>query len=238
MRPKIGITLDCEEKGSFSKRPYYALRKIYFDIIYAAGGLPVAIPHIDHAIDDYLAEIKAIVIPGGNFASPESWYISESETQSYEPSPRLESDLAVIEKAFELDMPMLGICAGMQLMGGLKGCKMTHDVHKFVKTDIDHLNEKPAEQFAHKVKVTKNSLLEKITGCREFDVNTAHREAIVEVPDNIIVNAVAPDGVIEGIEFPDKKFAIGVQWHPEFFLDKNDPSFKLFEALVRAVNSE
>jgi putative glutamine amidotransferase len=232
MRPKIGITLDWQEKGTFSKRPHHALRDAYFDVIYAAGGLPLGLPHLNAGVDEYLQSIDGIVIPGGFFASPDEWYVDPDSTSPYEHSPRLQFDLDMIEGALKAEVPLLGICAGMQLMGGLKGCKMTQDVNKYLGTKIDHLNEKPAEDVAHSVKVTKGTLLHKITGLDEFGVNTAHREALVSVADGVIVNAVASDGAIEGIELPAYKFALGVQWHPEFFMAENDPSFKLFKALV------
>ncbi len=232
MRPVIGVTLDWQEKGTYSKRPHYALRENYFKIIYKAGGIPLALPQIGEAVDELISKVDGLMIPGGGFASPPDWYVESEDNCPYEPSPRLGFDLAIIEKAFKLDKPILGICAGMQLMGGVKGCKMTPNIHKYLGTKIDHLNEKPAEEFAHKVKVKKGSLLAKITKSQEFDVNTAHQEAIVKAPDNVVINAVAPDGTIEGIEFPEYRFALGVQWHPEFFDQAKDPNFLIFKALI------
>ena len=69
-------------------------------------------------------------------------------------------------------------------------------------------------------------------------MNTAHNEALRVIPDGITVSARAPDGIVEAIELPDRRFAIGVQWHPEFFLDDGDPNLGLFEALVRAAGDD
>lgn len=236
-KPIIGVTLDWQEKGTFSKRPHYALREHYFQAVSKAGGLPFGIGYDPENIDNYLEQIDGIVIPGGFFASPEDWYIG-GEVSPYEKSPRLDSDLNMIKSVLDKNIPMLGICAGMQLLGGLMGCKMTKDAQKYANSPIDHINEKPAEEKAHSVKVTEGTLLHKITELGDFDVNTAHREAIVQVVDGVVVNAVAPDGIIEGIELPAYKFALGVQWHPEFFLEDNDPSFKLFKALVKAAGDK
>ncbi len=232
MRPIIGITLDWEEQGTFSKRPYYALRESYFDIIYKAGGLPLAIPYIHDAIDDYLERIGGLVVPGGDFAFKKDWYVNPDEDKPYPPSKRLEFDIAIIKKALDKNMPLLGICAGMQIMGASLGAKMTPNVNKYLSTSIDHRSAQP-EQFAHEVKVNKDSLLYKITGKENFPVNTAHSEAIVELSEKLLVSGIAEDGAIEAIEVRNKEFAIGVQWHPEFFItDNSDPSFLIVKALV------
>ncbi|PIR39049.1 MAG: gamma-glutamyl-gamma-aminobutyrate hydrolase [Alphaproteobacteria bacterium CG11_big_fil_rev_8_21_14_0_20_39_49] len=234
MRPSIGITLDWQKEGTFSKRPHHALREHYFNVVEKAGGLPFGIPYAPDRINDYLDKVDGLVIPGGFFESPKKWYISDDGKSPYEPSPRLEFDLALIKSALDRDIPILGICAGMQLMGGLMGCKMTENLQEYYNTDIDHLNKKPAEEVAHYVDIKAGTLLEKITGHSRIDVNTAHREAIVETNDSVIVNCISEDGIIEGIEIPGKRFALGVQWHPEFFSENENPSFKLFKALVTA----
>lgn len=229
MKTKVGITLDIAQEGSFSKRPHYALRRHYFDAVEAAGGLPVGIPHCANLINDYLDTVDVLLVPGGGFASPSDWYENPKGEMAYEPSSRLEFDLAILEKALERDMPVLGICAGMQLLAGLKGCKMTHNVHERYDTKIDHMNGKPAEEMCHPIAITEGSLLASIYGQKEIMVNSAHCEAMVSCPDEVKITATAPDGVIEAIELPVYQFAIGVQWHPEFFLD--DP---LIPALMRA----
>ena len=232
MRPIIGITLDVAEKGSFSTRPHYALRTSYFDMIYKAGGLPVAIPYLHDAIDEYFQNISALIVPGGDYALQKDWYVDPEEDKPYPPSERLDFDIAIVKKALEKDIPLLGICAGMQIMGGVLGAKMTPNINKFLDTEIDHLNQKPAEELAHDIVVEPDSLLYKITGKKKFAINTAHAEAIISVPDALSVSAKAEDGAIEAIEIANKNFALGVQWHPEFFLEENDPNLLIVKALV------
>jgi putative glutamine amidotransferase len=67
-------------------------------------------------------------------------------------------------------------------------------------------------------------------------VNTAHNEALSNNPDSLLINAVAVDGVVEGIEIPRKRFCLGIQWHPEFFANKGDANFNLFTALIDAAS--
>ncbi|MBI1778238.1 MAG: gamma-glutamyl-gamma-aminobutyrate hydrolase family protein [Proteobacteria bacterium] len=231
--PLIGITLDYQETGSFSKRPHYAVRTAYFEAVAAAGGLPIAIPHLADSLQDYLRLIDGLVVPGGGFATPEAWYVDPDEPKAYADSPRAEFDIAIIEGALERDLPLLGICAGMQELACVSGGRMTRNVHKFHKTSVDHKNGRPHE-FAHDVVVESGTRLAAIVGSGRLPVNTAHVEAIVSVPAPVKVTARSPDGVIEAIELPDRKFAIGVQWHPEFFIAEAGPHLALFQALVDA----
>jgi putative glutamine amidotransferase len=231
-RPLIGITLDYQESGTFSKRPHYAVRTVYFAAVEAAGGLPVAIPHLAERLPDYLAMVDGLVIPGGTHASPESWYVDLHEPAPYKDSPRAAFDIAAVKEALSRDLPLLGICAGMQELACVAGAKMTRNLHKHHATAIDHLNGRPAEEYAHDVTVEPGTRLAGIVGAGVMPVNTAHQEAVVSVPGGMTISARSPDGVIEAIEIPGRRFALGVQWHPEFFTAAGSPHRKLFEALV------
>ena len=237
-RPIIGILLDHEQSGTFSARPHYALRTGYFDAVWQAGGFPIGIPYLTAAMNEYLNHIDALITPGGRFQFPESWYDGETRSQtpiiSSEEMPRLAFETALIHHVLDQDMPLLGICCGMQILAGYKGATFYRDVGKETETTIDHLNERPADQTAHDIKITPDSLLHRITGKEEMAVNTAHGEAIRTLPDGINITAVAPDGVIEAIELPEYRFALGVQWHPEFFLTKGDANRAIIEAFIEA----
>jgi putative glutamine amidotransferase len=110
---------------------------------------------------------------------------------------------------------------------------MTPNAMKYYNSDINHLKEKPREQRAHKVNIEDGSKLKQIIGESLIMVNTAHSEAVVEVADGISIAAKAPDGVIEAIESTKYKFVLGVQWHPEYFLEQTSPDLKIFKALVK-----
>ena len=232
-RPVVGILLDYQASGSFSKRPHYALRQAYFDAVWRAGGLPVGLPYIAGAEADMLAAIDGLIVPGGFYPFPQvyyGWDIAVADP----PHPRHAAEVPLVQAAIERDLPILGICAGMQVIAVLSGATLYRDVMKEFGTLIDHLNEKPAEEYAHAVAITPGTLLHRIVDRDSMMVNTAHREAPKTVPGHLVVSARAPDGVIEGIERPDRKFCLGVQWHPEFFLAEGDPNLALFQALVAA----
>jgi len=235
-RPVIAVLLDYQQQGTFSSRPHYALRTAYFDAIWNAGGLPVAVPYIDGAFPDIMELCHGLLTPGGNYPFPQEWY-GEADDMS-PPHPRFQFECKITQTALHADIPVLGICAGMQVMAGIHGATFYPDLHREIDTAIDHLNERPAEQTAHSIAIAPASRLHRILGRNEIPVNTAHKEAIKQIPDDIIVSARAGDGVIEAIEIPEAGFALGVQWHPEFFIKDGDADFLIFKAFVEAAQAK
>lgn len=235
-RPIIGITLDWQKDGSFSTAPYYALRDNYCEAIYKAGGLPITIPYISEALDSYFDQIDGLLSPGGDFALNPDWYVDQNEPLPFDATPRLDFDVAMIRKALNHNMPVLGICAGMQIMGGISGCKLTPNIHNYIDTTINHASGGLKRiEYIHDISIAKGTKLYQIIQKDHLKVNSAHQEAIVSVPDDVIISGVSPDGVIEAIELPQYRYAIGIQWHPEFFIDKNE-SIVIFQSFVNAVN--
>ncbi|MBT6093611.1 MAG: gamma-glutamyl-gamma-aminobutyrate hydrolase family protein [Rhodospirillaceae bacterium] len=232
-RPTIGVLMDYQAEGSFSTRPHYALRCGYFDAVWRAGGLPVALPYIDDAGPAYLAACDGLIFPGGFYPFPAKLYGRAADDDEII-HPRFAFEDAFVRRALDLDRPMLGICAGMQVIAASVGATLYHDVRTEMPTDVDHLNAQPAEKAAHSIEITPGTLLAQTLGVDRLDVNTAHKEALKDGLDGLRINATASDGVIEGIELSDRRFCLGVQWHPEFFATDGDPNFNLFTALVAA----
>lgn len=236
-RPNIGILLDYEGEGSFSKRPHYALRTVYFDAIWNAGGTPIGIPYIEDATDEFTQLCAGFVFPGGTYPFPARLY-GEPENGPEVLHPRFKFEEHLMGHLIDKNHSVLGVCAGMQVMAGLYGGTFYRNLHDAVETDIDHLNHRPAEQCAHDVDVVSGSHLHSVLGVTQISVNTAHNEALNNNPDGLIINAIAEDGVVEGVEIPNKRFCLGVQWHPEFFATDDDAHFNLFTALIDAAKQE
>lgn len=232
MRPTIGITLDWVEKSSFSPRSHYAIRDSYFNAVWAAGGLPIAIPFVLEAQESYLDMVDGLIIPGGDYPTPAEWYL---QPRDHPPHPRPEVDVTFIHRALVRKTPFLGICAGMQTLAAATGGKLYYRVTDEHKGAQNHRSGNPCERD-HSVKVSKNSLLHRITGSLKFDVNSHHNEAVATVGAQAAISAKAEDGVIEAVEIPDHPFALGVQWHPEFFLEPGCPDRRIFEALIEAAS--
>ena len=99
---------------------------------------------------------------------------------------------------------------------------------------LAHEQPNPRDEAGHAVTVVADTRLHLICGAPELSVNSAHHQAAAEIGDGVVIDAVAPDGVIEGIEAPGYTFCLGVQWHPEFSIDPADD--KIFEALIAAAS--
>ena len=151
-RPVIGILLDYQEEGSFSRRPHYALRQAYFDAVWTAGGLPVGLPYIAEGWDDYLNAVGGVIVPGGFYPFPEVYYGGEIVVAEA-PHPRHAAEVPLVRAAIDRDVPLLGICAGLQVLAAVEGASLIRDLKSEIAGPIDHLNEKPAEEPAHAVTV-------------------------------------------------------------------------------------
>ena len=232
-RPIIGVTLDSEPAGGWSKFPWYALRANYLEAVAAAGGLPVALGHLPELADATLDAIDALVVTGGAFDIDPSLY-GEGErhaTVSLK-AARTGAELALVRGALARDMPVLGICGGMQLLAVALGGTLIQHIPDSVPAALAHEQPNPRDEPGHDVAVVAGSLLHRLTGSATLAVNSSHHQA-VRTPGAATVSGRASDGVIEAIEDPAHRFCLGVQWHPEFRIDPGDA--RLFAALVEAV---
>jgi len=232
-RPVIGITLDSEAPGGYSNLPWYALRENYADAVTAAGGLPLPLPHEPDQAGDYLELIDGLVITGGAFdVDPVLFGAGERHPTVITKDRRTAFELAVTRGAIERDIPVLGICGGQQLLHVVLGGQLIQHIPDEVTGALAHEQPNPRDEPGHSVAVTPDTLLHRIVGRDSLDVNSAHHQAAKGEPSGVKINAVAPDGVIEGIEATDKTFCLGVQWHPEYGVSAGDAN--IFRAFIAA----
>ena len=237
-RPVIGVTLDAEQPppegmGGYSKYPWYALRANYADAIAAAGGLPVALPHLPALAGDLLARIDALVVTGGAFdVDPVLYGAGERHATVTLKQGRTAAELALVLGALARDMPVLGICGGEQLLAVALGGTLIQHIPDAVPDALPHEQPNPRHEASHDVAIRDGTLLSRIVGSRTMQVNSAHHQAVRDPGEGAAVNAVAPDGVVEGIECEKYRFCLGVQWHPEFLIDPGDAH--IFVALIAA----
>jgi putative glutamine amidotransferase len=234
-RPVIGITLDSEPPGGYSKFPWYAVRENYSDSVAAAGGLPMMLPHEPELAETYLAAIDGLIVTGGAFdVDPALFGAAERHATVTTKDRRTAFEIAVARGAMAKDMPVLGICGGQQLLAVVLGGTLIQHIPDEVQGALEHEQKNPRNEPGHRVRITPGTLLHRITGASEMNVNSAHHQAVRDPGRSVVVDAVAPDGVIEGIEAPHLRFFLGVQWHPEFAIDPGDR--KIFAALIDAAS--
>ena len=232
-RPIIGVTLDSEQPGGYSKYPWYAVRQNYADAILAAGGLPVALPHHADLAGQYLDRIDGLVVTGGAFDVDPSLYGEDARHATVTlKENRTTAEMALTMGALERNLPVLGICGGQQLLAVALGGSLIQHIPDAVENALQHEQVNPRHEPGHAIAVTPGTLLHGIVGGFEMNVNSAHHQAVRSPGPRAVVNAVAPDGVIEGVEAASYRFCLGVQWHPEFFIDPGDR--RIFDALIAA----
>ncbi len=232
-RPLIGLTLDSEPAGGWSKQPWYAIRQNYCDAIAAAGGLPVCLPHEPELALAYLDHIQGVVVTGGAFdVDPSLFGATVKHATVTTKDRRTAFELALMRGLLAKDLPILGICGGQQLLAVALGGSLVQHIPDEIPSDIPHEQPNPRTEAGHEVIVAANTLLHRIVGQERIPVNSAHHQAVKAVPGSILVNARAPDGVIEGIEDPARQFCLGVQWHPEYHISPADRA--IFDALIAA----
>ena len=232
-RPVIGITLDSEEAGGYSRFPWYAIRENYGSAIAAAGGVPFMLPHEAALVGDCLNHVSALVVTGGAFdIDPAMFGAADRHPTVTLKERRTEFEEAATAGALARNKPVLGICGGHQLLNVVLGGTLIQHIPDEVEGALAHEQPNPRNEPGHPVTVAEESLLHRITGATALSVNSAHHQAVADVGDGVVVNATAPDGVIEGIEAPAYRFCLGIQWHPEFEINAADSA--IFAALVAA----
>lgn len=233
-RPRIGIT--ATTGGSTSPKG-----RRYADAVAAAGGEPVWLEpaHVLRAKDpvSVLARLDALLLSGGDDIDPRHYGETVLPDAGVRiDAPRDEAELLITRAALAEEMPILGICRGIQTLNVAAGGSLHQDLTLLGLARDVHMQDagKPAWEPAHPVVVEGGSLVSSQLGGPAAEVNSFHHQAVKDTAPGFVVTARAPDGIIETIEDPDRPFVIGVQWHPERMVDRHPSQRKLFAALVEA----
>ncbi|MBR3612843.1 MAG: membrane dipeptidase [Bacteroidaceae bacterium] len=219
-RPIIGIT------ANYTNERLSTLAEGYYASVLAAGGSPVIVPPYANrdALVELLSTLDGLLLSGGADIDPR--YMGEEPRydllHTINPT-RDEQELMLTLLAVDRGLPILGICRGIQTLAAALGGSVHQDIYAALGSNL--LNHDQAEErgvATHWVNIEEGSRLAKIFGEKSLFVNTFHHQAVSRVPQGFAVSAVAIDGVIEAMEATDGRSIIGVQWHPETFILKDD----------------
>lgn len=224
--PRIAVILDENTSGDGSR---YEAAKSYFTAIRDAGGLPFGIPYLPEMVGPVVEEFDGLLCVGGRFAYPDDWYL-RSQPSRAPPSERLVIEREITSEFLRREKPILGICAGMQLLAGLHGCRLWSDVRASGASIIEH----DKRGSLHNVTLVPDTKLAALVKVPAMLVNTLHWEAVGELSSSVIASAHSEDGVIEAIEIPAHPFAIGLQWHQEQFAAADHPGNQVFRGFLNA----
>ncbi len=233
-RPVIGISAYCEQaRWGVWDLPAVLLPQNYVDQVAAAGGIPVLLPPVPE-VQDALSRLDGLVISGGPDVEPVHYGEQPGPNTTVLRPERDSAELALLRRAMQIRLPLLGICRGMQLMNVALGGTLIQHLPDHVGHD-EH-SPTPGQMGAHGVSVAPSGRLAVILAQRSVVVPTHHHQGIGRLGAGLVATAWAQDGTIEAFELDQASeqasagaFAVAVQWHPEAGSD-----LSLFRALVAA----
>ncbi|WP_031517918.1 gamma-glutamyl-gamma-aminobutyrate hydrolase family protein [Desulfofalx alkaliphila] len=232
LKPIIGISCCYDEPLG-----RLWLNKPYVEAVMAAGGIAVVLPVLNKSsdIDDMLEFCRAVILPGGGDIDP-LLFGEEPQAANGEICPYRDGfELELARRAMDRNIPLLGICRGMQVLNVAAGGTVCQDITNQIKNPIKHFQQAPRWYPTHTLTPVEGTRLEKIIGRAPVKVNSYHHQMIGKIGDRFKISAYAPDGVVEAIEDQDNnKFIVGVQYHPETMWKTDAKALALFESLVES----
>ncbi len=186
--------------------------RTYSLAVQRAGGLALILPPDDvaaEAPDELLDMLDGLILAGGSDIDPASYGAQpHPETRNTRPE-RDRFEIALGTRALERDMPVLGICRGMEMLNVIQGGTLNQHLGSELHRHT------PGAFTDHRVRLEPGSLAERVVGSEHTEVKSAHHQGLEELGEGVVASGHADDGVVEAIELPERSFAVGVLWHPE-----------------------
>jgi putative glutamine amidotransferase len=229
-QPIIAITTKREN----IEQPHITIWEYYVQAVIKAGGLPVLLPvGLDsRQVEQIASQVDGILISGGGDIDPDI-FNGKAHSKVYDVNvDRDRMELELVRLAREKSIPLLGICRGLQVINVAKGGTLYTDLDDQFGKIIHHSN-KSFTTIVHTTAVQSGTRLAKIVEPNTLEVNSLHHQGIECLGSGLIVNAIASDGLVEGVETDQGSYLLGVQWHPEA-LSEDPSALALFSSLISA----
>jgi putative glutamine amidotransferase len=238
--PIIGITTYEKVVNRDPDITMVGIAADYKNAILRAGGIPILLPLglPPAAVRTLMAQIDGLVLPGGGDIEPARYNGRTQHKRVRGVDPQRDAmELVAVREAVAMDVPLLAICRGHQLLNVAMGGTLWQDIASQMGESVVHDYYRPGvarNLRPHTVDIRPNSHLATLLGKTHSPVNSIHHQGIDKLGERLIATATAPDGLIEATEIPDNQFAVSVQWHPENLIDDDPAMLNLFRGLVQA----
>ena len=238
MKPTIGIT--CKDRNLGTQD--------YIDAVTKFGGNPILFASLEkptaqhlESISEYLEQIDGLLLPGGGDMNPYVYFKKWDQNINKNISNSRDAlEIRLCQAALEADIPIFGICRGIQVMNVAMKGNLYRDIKLFYpKKSLTH-KKVDGEDSLQEIEIVCHSRLSEIVNENSSLVKSAHQQAVDVVGDGFVVTARTEDGIVEAMEIPSRRFVIGVQYHPERMLKKPElrgHAEKLFKAFIDAAFS-
>jgi putative glutamine amidotransferase len=209
----------------------------YVVSVRAVGGDPWELDCAADPAGAVVASCAGLVLPGGIDVDPARYGEARHPAVTAVDEARDEYEIALVRAALAADLPVLAICRGLQVMNVAAGGSLIQDIPSQIGTPVTHQVSDPKDAIAHDVSIAAGSRLQELMGSAavggRLPVNSRHHQAVGRIAQGFVVTSRASDGVIEALERPDARFCVGVQWHPENFIESGT-FLPLFAGLLAA----
>ena len=210
----------------------------YTNSLHEAGLRPYILPLLDpDAADSMLDGMQGLLLTGGEDLDPRHYGALAHPSVSDVHARRDAFELALARAAFARRLPTLAICRGIQVANVALGGTLIQDIPTERRHALEHDGNWPRDRRVHGVSATPTSRLARSLGATLLQTNSFHHQAVATLGEGLVAVAHAPDGVVEGVEWPgDDWWMVGVQWHPEELIGSPEPWDRaLFAAFAAAI---
>lgn len=239
-RPLIGIPAATYTDQEYVATPTNRFNGNYPAALAACGALPLVIPLNlpQEILHDIFQRLDGLCLPGGVDVDPAHYGEAHHPNLGQVDAARDATELTLARWALAADLPILGICRGIQLLNVAAGGSLYQHIPAQLPEAARHdykLGESAWERPTHRVRVQEGSVLAQALGAAAVQTNSFHHQALHRVAESFQAVAWADDGVVEGVEAPARRFVLAVQWHPEGMFSTDPYARRLFQAFVAAV---